>query len=82
MKPANPRILTIKGGSSNIKFALFDAGDSLRPILEGGIERIALPEVTLGVKDLDQWDNFSLSVRAPDHRVAVIGSRNASDVIH
>ena len=27
MKPANPRILTINGGSSSIKFALFDAGD-------------------------------------------------------
>ena len=30
MKPANPRILTINGGSSSIKFALFEAGDSLR----------------------------------------------------
>jgi hypothetical protein len=27
MKPANPRILTINGGSSSIKFALFEAGD-------------------------------------------------------
>ncbi len=26
MKPANPRILTINGGSSSIKFALFEAG--------------------------------------------------------
>ena len=37
MKPANPHILTINGGSSSIKFALFEAGDSLRRILEGGI---------------------------------------------
>ena len=50
MKPANPRILTINGGSSSIKFALFEAGDSLRRILEGGIERIGLPEATLRVK--------------------------------
>jgi acetate kinase len=28
-KPANPRILTINGGSSSIKFALFETGDSL-----------------------------------------------------
>jgi acetate kinase len=28
MKPANPRILTINGGSSSIKFVLFEAGDS------------------------------------------------------
>ena len=46
MKPANPRILTINGGSSSIKFALFEAGDSLRRIFEGVIERIGLPEAT------------------------------------
>ncbi len=37
MKPGNPRILTINGGSSSIKFALFEAGEPLRLILEGGI---------------------------------------------
>ena len=71
MKPANPRILTINGGSSSIKFALFEAGDSLRRILEGGIERIGLPEATLRVKGLNQADNFSRPVTAPDHTVAV-----------
>ena len=71
MKPANPRILTINGGSSSIKFALFEAGDSLRRILEGVIERIGLPEATLRVKDLNQADNFSRLVTAPDHAVAV-----------
>jgi acetate kinase len=30
-----PLILTINGGSSSIKFALFEAGDSLRRILGG-----------------------------------------------
>jgi len=38
MKPANPHILTINDGSSSIKFALFEAGDPLRRILEGGSE--------------------------------------------
>ncbi|HEY4932407.1 MAG TPA: acetate/propionate family kinase [Terriglobales bacterium] len=71
MKPANPRILTINGGSSSIKFALFEAGDSLRRILEGGIERIGLLEATLRVKGLSQADNFSRSVTTPDHTVAV-----------
>jgi acetate kinase len=71
MKPANPRILTINGGSSSIKFALFEAGDPLRRILEGGIERIGLPEAALRVKGLDQADNFSRSVAAPDHTAAV-----------
>ena len=40
MELGNPRILTINGGSSSIKFALFEAGAPLRRILEGGIERI------------------------------------------
>jgi acetate kinase len=71
MKPADPCILTINGGSSSIKFALFEAGDSLRRILEGAIERIGLPEATLRVKGLDQADNFSRLVTAPDHTVAV-----------
>ena len=71
MKSAKPRILTINGGSSSIKFALFEAGDSLRRILEGGIERIGLPESTLRVKGLELADNFSRPVTAPDHPVAV-----------
>ena len=71
MKPANPRILTINGGSSSIKFALFEAGNSLRRILEGVIERIGLPEATFSVKGLNKEDNFSRQVAAPDHTAAV-----------
>jgi acetate kinase len=51
MKPANPRILTINGGSSSIKFALFEAGDSLRWILEGGIEMVNFQSGLLGVSE-------------------------------
>jgi acetate kinase len=71
MKPVSPRILTINGGSSSIKFAVFEAGDPLRRILEGGVERIGLPEATFAVKGLNQTDNFSRLVAAPDHTVAV-----------
>ena len=71
MKPVNPRILTINGGSSSIKFAVFETGDSLRRILEGGIERIGLPEATFVVKGLIQTDSFSRVVTAPDHTAAV-----------
>jgi len=71
MKPDKMRILTINGGSSSIKFALFEAGDPLRRILDGGIERIGLPEATLRVKGLNPADNFSRLVMAPDHTVAV-----------
>jgi acetate kinase len=71
MKPGSPHILTINGGSSSIKLALFEVGDSLQRILEGGIERIGLPDATFRVKGLNQADSFSRSVKAPDHAVAV-----------
>ena len=71
MQSANPRILTINGGSSSIKFALFEAGESLQRILEGGIERIGLPEATLRVKGVQPKDNFSRPVVAANHTVAV-----------
>src|SRR5260221_12157496 len=71
MKPANPRILTINGGSSSIKFALFEAGESPRRILAGGIERIGLPDASFRVKSLNQADNFSRPVTASNHTAAV-----------
>ena len=71
MKPANPRILIINGGSSSIKFGLFEADDSPRRILAGGIERIGLPDASLRVKGLNQADNFSRPVTAPNHTAAV-----------
>jgi acetate kinase len=70
MKPANPHILTINGGSSSIKFALFEVSDSLRRILAGGVERIGQPEATLRVAGLSQQDNFSRPLVAP-HTAAV-----------
>jgi acetate kinase len=57
-------VLTINGGSSSIKFALFEAAAPLRRVLEGRIERIGLPEAKLRVKGLSQADNFSRAVAA------------------
>ena len=71
MRKANPRILTINGGSSSIKFALFDDGDSLSRVLEGAVDRIGRPEATFRVKGEDRANNFSRVVIAPDHTVAV-----------
>ena len=65
------RILTINGGSSSIKFALFEAEDSLQRTVEGKIERIGLPEAPFVVKGLRQADNFSRQVNAPGHAAAV-----------
>jgi acetate kinase len=71
MKPANPRILTINGGSSSIKFALFEAGNPLQRVLEGALERIGLPEASLRVKGTDEADNFVRPVSASNHTEAV-----------
>jgi acetate kinase len=66
-----PQILTINGGSSSIKFALFEAGDSLQRILSGTIERIGLPDATFVVKGVNKADNFTRSLTAPNHTAAV-----------
>ena len=65
MKLTSPSILTINGGSSSIKFALFEEGEQLRQILEGAIERIGLPGPTMRVRGLNREDNFSRLVSAP-----------------
>jgi acetate kinase len=68
MKPASPRILTINGGSSSIKFAMFEAGEPLRRALDGSIDRIGLPDATFAVKGSE---NFSRTLAVPNHTVAV-----------
>jgi acetate kinase len=71
VKQAKECVLTINGGSSSIKFALFEANTSLRRILAGSIERIGLPEAKFVVKGLNKADNFTKSVTAANHTVAV-----------
>jgi acetate kinase len=70
-KHPDPRVLALNGGSSSIKFALFDAGEPLRRILAGEIERIGRPETTLRVEGLTPADNFARPLAAIDHAVAV-----------
>src|SRR5579863_3089080 len=62
-------ILTINGGSSSIKFAVFRVEPSLQRLLEGKIERIGSSEAVLVVKVSNH--EFSRPVTAPDHTAAV-----------
>jgi acetate kinase len=71
MESTNPIILTINGGSSSIKFAVFAMGESNRRMITGSINGIGLPEATLHVSGLDPADNFSRVVNAPEHSGAV-----------
>ncbi|MGA2112326.1 MAG: acetate/propionate family kinase [Anaerolineales bacterium] len=71
MKQTEGCVLTINGGSSSIKFALFDAAHGLRRILAGSIERIGLPQPRFAVKGFKETDNFTRSVAAANHTAAV-----------
>jgi len=71
MKASNPRVLALNGGSSSIKFALFDAGVSLRRILDGEVERIGLPGTIFRAKGLSEMDSVSRLLTAADHATAI-----------
>ena len=68
MKPANSQILTINGGSSSIKFALFEAGEPLRRSLDGSIDRIGLSDARFTVKGSEK---VSRALAVPNHTAAV-----------
>ena len=63
-------ILTINGGSSSIKFALYEAGEIPVSLLFGKIDRIGLKDSTFTFRNEkeDQQDYFK--IEAPDHRSA------------
>jgi acetate kinase len=64
-------ILTINGGSSSIRFALFAADSNLRRQLAGRIERIGLPDARFIVKGAGLELDSSRAINAPDHNAAV-----------
>jgi acetate kinase len=71
VRSASPCILTVNGGSSSIKFAMFEAGEPLRRISEGAVERIGLPGAAFRVKGANPADNVSRQVSLPDYKAAV-----------
>jgi acetate kinase len=71
MLTTKSRILTINGGSSSIKFALFQLSDSLPRLAEGAIDRIGMPDATMRVRGLGDEGASSCSLTAPDHTAAV-----------
>jgi acetate kinase len=63
-------VLTINGGSSSIKFALYQAGEPLKKTLSGKIDRIGLPATNMTFKGPDEKQQGSLDIAASDHRSA------------
>ena len=71
MKPALPSILTINGGSSSIKFAIYRAGEPLERGLHGKADRIGLSGTSLTWNDPAAKKPETLDLDATDHQSAV-----------
>ena len=63
-------VLTINGGSSSIKFALYQVGEPLKQGLHGRVDRIALSGTNLTFTDPDGKPQPSLALTATDHKSA------------
>ena len=70
LNPADPRILTINGGSSSIKFALYQTGTRLERGLYGKVDRIGLSGTNLTFEDPARHQQDSRSLIAADHKSA------------
>ena len=64
-------VLTINGGSSSIRFAVYEAGETPRRRLAGKIDRIGLSNTNLTVGDSAGNVQAPLRLSAGDHRTAV-----------
>ena len=67
MQAAKPGILTINGGSSSIKFALYQTGEPLERRLHGNMDRIGLSGTTLTFNDSTRNPPTSGSLAVPAH---------------
>jgi len=70
MKPANPCVLTINGGSSSIKFAVYQTGEPLQRKLHGAVDRIGMSGTTLTFDDQTTHQQDSHSLNASNHKSA------------
>ncbi len=64
-------LLTINGGSSSIRFALFDLGEPLKRLLDGKVDRIGLSGTNLTIKDASGQSENSHPIDASDRHSAV-----------
>ena len=67
-----PHILTLNGGSSSIRFALYEESDPLRRQLYGKVDRIGLSGTNLSARDATGKPQERRTIETDDHRSAVI----------
>ena len=70
MKPVDSYILTINGGSSSIKFALYATVKPLKRGLHGMVDRIGLSRTNLTFHDADGKPSVSRKLAVADHKSA------------
>jgi len=70
MNPENSGILTINGGSSSVKFALYQTGEELKRGLYGKIDRIGVSGTNLTFDDPASNRHDSRSLTASAHKSA------------
>ncbi len=70
MKTAVPYVLTINGGSSSIRFAVYEAGVTLRRRLDGKIDRIGVRGTNFVVSDPHGKSLVPRRLAAADYRIA------------
>jgi len=70
-KPTHSSVLTLNGGSSTIKFALYQVGKPLKRKLYGKIDRIGLSGTKLMCSDSSGNQQKSYSIAASDYRSVV-----------
>lgn len=68
--PVGASILTINGGSSSIKFALYQNSEPLKQGLNGKVDRIGLSGTTLTSRDPSGGTQQSLGLAVSDHKSA------------
>ncbi len=68
----NSTILAINGGSSSIRFAVFQGDDSLRRLLFGKIDRIGLADVSFGFCGLSKTLETSPATAVTDYATAIM----------
>lgn len=71
MASALPGVLTVNGGSSSIRFAIYEVGEAPRRGLHGKIDRIGLSGTNLIVNDPGGKPQPPRRLAAADHRTAV-----------
>ena len=69
--PGPDRILTINGGSSSLKFALFERTDPSARLLSGNVDRIGLEDARWVVANSGGGRAEDRLVDAPDQKAAV-----------